>query len=333
MNQVTETVTVRPAANALLAIDSNDSKVFDKASGVRIDVSNPSQIYINKQRPLLTGYMTRLSLTEMNINWSTPNVNETNNTLTIGVQTSTGTQISRLTIPEGFYKPTELATAIMAQFIAVFGTFINYVGPGNPLTVTFSTVNSSFTLQANSGTWDNFTFSILPGIKRSIGPFVPVALPSVSDDLSEMMGLTPIPDSVTITELIVNGGFATMMYSPYIDVISNFLTKNQNVADGDSAQTYTSSKLARIYFSNEMIEARTEDNIPGVRPFVFRREFITPKQIQWLNSENIDVVDISVLDHKGRPIYITPLVINESESEITLGNTANIQFTLLVIES
>lgn len=337
-NREAKTVTVRPAANALLAVDSNDSRVFDKTTGVRIDISNPSQIYINKQRPLLTGYLTRLALTEMNINWATPNVNQRNNTLTMAVQSSSGVRYGRLTIPEGFYKPTELATAIMAQFISVFGTFLNYTAPGNPLFVSFSTVTSSFTLEAQSssgpGSWDNFTFSILPGIKYMANPpTIPTALPAVQDDLTEMMGLTPTSETVGTTELIVNGGFATMMYTPYIDVVSNLLTKNQNVADGDSAKIYTSSKLARIYFSNESIEARTEDNIPGVRPFVCRREFVTPKQIQWDNTENVDAIDIQVLDHKGRPIYITPSIINVSGSEITIGNQANIQFTILVIES
>lgn len=337
---IDKAITIRQPANALLVVDTNDSKLFSNVTGIRTDTKTPAQVYINNQRPLLNGYFTRVALTEMNINWATPNVNKTNNTLTMEVDSSSGLRGGRLVIPEGFYKPTELAVAIMEQFIAVFGTYLNYEAPGNPLFVGYNARSQSFTLESQSGTtgsWNNFQFIIKSKVGRLIqAPVYLNALPALDDDLTEMMGIVPTQQFESGISTL-NGGFASMMYSPYIDVVSNLLTKNQNVSDGDSAITYTSSKLARVYFANEKIEANTEDNIPGVRPFSFRREFITPKQIQWNNTENLDFVDLSVLDHKGRLIYVTPTtVINSSPGdpdEITVGNQANIQFTLLVSES
>lgn len=328
--------TIRLAANALLAIDSNDNKVFNTTTGIRFDRNSPGQIYINNQRPLLSGYFTRIALTELNINWSTPNVNKTNNTLTIEVDSSSGTRGGRLVIPEGFYKPTELAVAIQTQFLAVFGTYLNYVSPGIPLLVTYNANSRSFSFEAQNGSWNTFQFTIQTKIKQTDMTIYLTPLKQVDDDLTEMLGIVPEQLFLNLFT-ILNGGFASVMYTPYIDIVSNILTQNQNVSDGDSAKTFTSSKLARVYLSNEKIEATTEDNIPGVRPFTFRREFITPKQIQWNKTENIDFVDLTILDHKGKQIYITEnIIINSSPGdpeELTVGNQANIQFTLLVSES
>jgi len=331
--------TIRLSANALLAIDSNDNKVFNTTTGIRFDINSPGQIYINNQRPLLSGYFTRIALTELNINWSTPNVNKTNNTLTIEVNSSSGTRGGRLVIPEGFYKPTELALAIETQFIAVFGTYINYESSGTPLLVTYNANSRSFSFEAQisgAGNWFPFEFSIQTKIKQTDMTVYLTPLQQVEDDLTEMLGIVPEQPFLNFFS-ILNGGFASVMYTPYIDIVSNILTQNQNVSDGDSAKTFTSSKLARVYLSNEKIEATTEDNIPGVRPFTFRREFITPKQIQWNKTENIDFVDLTILDHKGKQIYITENIVIDSAPgdpvELTVGNQANIQFTLLVSES
>lgn len=324
-------VTTHPPANALLAIDTNDDKVFDKLSGLRVDLKTPAQVFINNQRPLLAGYFNRISLTEINVNWATPNVNATNNTLTMEVtRGSAGTSIERLVIPEGFYKPSELADVIEEQFLELFGEFLEYVPTvlnPYPLLCIYQEKSRSFTFQLSNGVTDLFIFSILSKVKRPIE-----GLSQVDDDLTEMMGIVPTPQCQDLTFL--QGGFASMVYTPYIDIVSNSLTKNQKVADGDSASSFTSSKLARIYLSNEHIEATTEDNIIGVRPFTFRREFSNPKQIQWNNTENIDFVDLTVLDHKGRPIYITPLETRIQSDQMTLvvGNQANIQFTLFVTE-
>jgi hypothetical protein len=141
-----------------------------------------------------------------------------------------------------------------------------------------------------------------------------------------------------------------MIQTPYIDVVSNLLTKNQNVADGTSAKQVTGSKLARIYFTNEEIRNEHPDfesgsdlvgvnNTIGVRPFRFRREFIFPKQIQWNNTENIDAIDIQVLDYKGNEIRIeeqitTNLTTPSPDNTITVfeRNNTSFQFTIQVTE-
>ena len=329
--------TTRAPATALLLINSDDQQKFN-ANGFRIDSSTPGRIYINGQRPLLFGYMTRLALTEMNIQWDTPNVNSTNNTLTLAIYTATDIATPvvtlqdyiRIEITANFYTPEELATALQNALNADPDVVANAL----TFTVAYDEQDGSFRIAQTatyvvSGRIRGY-FKIFSGL----APQSVTGLAPVRDDLLYCLGLqavSPIgPEPIGFYSSI-NGALAPMLYTPYIDVVSNLLTKNQNVADGTTSSIYTSSKLARIYFSNEDIinrhdylpqsgsalSASSVCNIPGTRPCIFRREFITPKQIQWNNTENVDFVDIEVLDYKGNPIVI--------EEQFTSGSGLNNQ--------
>jgi hypothetical protein len=175
-------------------------------------------------------------------------------------------------------------------------------------------------------------------------------LPSLQDDLTYCMGLQAINPGVEPTGYYttLDGAYANMIQTPYVDVVSNLLTKNQNVADGTSAKQVTGSKLARVYFTNEEIRNEHPDfesgsdlvgvnNTIGVRPFRFRREFIFPKQIQWNNTENIDAIDIQVLDYKGNEIKIEEQFLRLSNSadntvSVFQRNNTSFQFTIQVTE-
>lgn len=344
---------IRYPSVALLCVDSTDQNRYD-VNKYRIDSESPSRIYINKQRPLMFGYMTRLALTEMNIQWDTPNVNNLNNTLTMAIYSAFGTippvvsfvSYIRVTVPVGFYTPTDLASQLQTEL----NDNQDIIDLGLTFTVTYNEQTGSFTIhqtaQYSGGRVAGY-FKIVSGS----APYSLTGLQPVQYDLLYCMGI----DAVTKPGVepvgfysILKGGYAPMLYTPYVDVVSNFLTKNQNVQDGATSTTYTSSKLARIYFSNEAIVNPHDDltageavtsicNIVGTRPCSFRREFKVPKQIQWNSTENVDVIDIQVLDYKGNPITI------EEQAEygnITLGQDIVVteksntvfQFTIQVTE-
>ena len=333
---------VRYPAVALMCVDSEDGKEFD-TDKYRIDSNRPSQIYINRQRPVMFGYMTRLALTEMNIQWDTPNVNNLNNTLTIrtwsGVDAS-GNPIStgyhRITIDADFYTQSELATEVQTALTDLSGAT-----GGLTFQVTFDTSSLGFTIVQTaldpSGNVKGY-FSIVPGD----APQSLTGLPSKQYDLLYMMGFEALASLKNTYYSILYGAYAPMIYTPYIDVVSNLLTKNQNVSDGSTSKRYTGSKLARIYFSNEYVNNRATTDVSGnetigIRPCKFRREFITPKQIQWNNTENVDIVDIQVLDYKGNPITIEDEYTEIPETgigEIAIVQKSNtaFQFTIQITE-
>jgi hypothetical protein len=76
------------------------------------------------------------------------------------------------------------------------------------------------------------------------------------------------------------------------------------------------------------------DNAIGTSAGTLRREFVYPKQIQWNNTENVDVIDIQVLDSKGRALFYNPSVVSSSAfSTSIISNTADLFFTIQATES
>jgi len=351
-------ITIRQPATALLLVNSDDQQLYDD-NGFRIDSTTPGRIFINNQRPLLFGYMTRLALTEMNIQWDTPNVNSSNNTLTMAVYSASDQAtplvelqgFDRITILGQFYTPFELATTLELFLNAAPEIEAN----GLIFVVTYNEQEGAFVFNQTAVYPSGRVMGYFK-IFSSSAPESVTDFPPVDDDLLYCIGAQPVtqPGAEPIGFYSqFTTAYAPMLYTPYIDVVSNLLTKHQNVSDGTTANIYTSSKLARVYFSNETIINRHgnlpigEDtpsgwtsvcNIVGTRPITFRREFITPKQIQWENTENVDFIDIQVLDYKGNPIRIEEDVIQTEDNDINgisyfQKNNTSFQFTLQATES
>jgi hypothetical protein len=305
--------TIKYPSVALLCVDSSDQQRFSDA-GIRIDDNTPSQIYINRGRPMIFGYVTRLALTEMDVVWDTPNINQKNNTLTIAVYgmsdatppVYTAPVYIRAILTPNFYDNEDLATELQSKISASISAF----GLSSICSITVgATLDGRFDFNQTSlypSGRPKTAFSFVNGsANSSVTGFS-------SEEYDALYTIGIAATAVKATRLI--GGVAPMCYTPYVDVVSNLLTKNQNVVDGVSSQKVTSSKLARIYFSNENIQnVQTENtdtlvsNMIGTKPFLLRREFKFPKQILWNATENVDVIDIQVLDYKGNPVFIEPV--------------------------
>lgn len=352
-------VTTRPPAVALLCVNSGDQEQFDRVTGLRFTTTNPSNIFINNQQPLLAGYMTRLALTEVSMEYDTPNVNSYNNTLTVGYYTGTVLQgVVRLTVPTGFYGAVRLGSQVKtllntnATLTAFFGASAFTVDFGGiecgaivpadaGRTVTAS--SPEYTIDLSSATV-NARFAILPCTVGYTG------LPPLQEDLTAMMGIVPSVGTPTSYSVLA-GGYASLQYTPFLDIVSNLLTKNQDIRDGTTQRAnINSSILARIYLSNEQFSPRVvtvtydasgnaiafTDNAIGSTAGTLRREFVYPKQIQWNNTENVDVIDIQVLDYRGRPLFYNPSAESEvigGEVGAIISNTADLFFTIQATES
>jgi hypothetical protein len=352
--------TIRYPPCSLLCVNSENSEKFD-VNGFRVDTTTPGDIAINKQQPLLFGYLTRIALTEMNIQWGFPNVyndaptgSSSNNTMTIRVYDASGVVqgTQRVIVGAGFYSAGLLGSVLQNALnantvLTAGGTRTFTVGVGGLQTVNGN--NASFSGQTKLASSSSFTidlsgagfFQIVPFSQRIVG------LSTLQDDLTNMMGLTPPALSGLPYYKTFTGGYASMMRTPYIDVVSNALTTNQNVRDNDTTRAGRDSLLARVYLANEESVAREititygsdapyasvafSDNAFGVKETAFRREFKFPKQIQWNNTENIDFVDLRVLDYRGNVIQYQPTIIVNG-SVVQQANTADIQFTIMATE-
>lgn len=371
-------------ATALLCVDSDDNKAYD-ASGYRIDDRTPANVYINKQAPLLFGYMTRLSLTETDMQWDIKNVNSTNNTLTVAMF-STGynwERTARITIPVGWYTAMELAKAVQTQLnldcsggnwsppSAVplqYTVKVGGLGITGPSGETLTTCQPYFEIRQTATSGGDYVgyIGFVPydaGTNNKYTEDISGSgnyWPPLTDDLTQMMGFsTPysdLPDPTADGQVFGSrllGSFASMQYTPYVDIVSNIITKNQNVADATSRPISYPGILARVYFENEHIVSRqitatydasgdlvdSTDNAIGVCPFSFRREFRNPKVIQWNTTENVDVIDLKVIDYRGNPVAIdnrltvAPDPASPKEIEVFITNVANFRFTIQATET
>lgn len=322
---------IRASSTALLTIDTADRMRFD-ANGYRIDTTAPNDIYINKQQSIVKGYFTRLALTELNMQWNTPNVIESgackNNTLLLERSlTVDGPVVASYTVElaEGFYTPNELAEAIQTTLndgAGVFGV--------TSWECSYGSRGGAFSLGDTS---DTVRFRIHP---QNLGQ---------KDDLCNLMGFS------TPSQLFnygVLGSYAPMVYTPYFDIQSDQLTKKQNVLDGASSTITGTQLLTRVYLNEYGVNRRYDAEpitpegtgcvIVGVRPFSLYREFQNPKQIFWDTKEYIDVIDLRLVDYKGRLLYMPPqgsaVLGTGSDARLTIcGNSTNYQMTIQVTET
>jgi len=175
----------------------------------------------------------------------------------------------------------------------------------------------------------------------------PTNLSPLRDDLTNMLGITPTVSPAEPYYTTIRGTYGSAQYTPYVDIESVIMTKNQNVRDGTTQKQPTANKLARIYLSANDIAPRemsisfntsglfagSVDNAVGTSPFVLRREFQTPKVISWNTTENIDNIDLRVVDYKGQLLPIESATeYNSATKKMRITNTADFQFTIQATE-
>lgn len=359
---------IRYPSAALLCVSTDDGFQYTKNTGELILGPNPANLTINKGRTLLPGKFTRLALTEAQIEWDIPNVNSNNNTITIDVQDASGVHSSyvRVELPIGFYSPAFLVSVLenalntstsMISAMTTLGATAPFfeVGleTGGPNAIT------------STGTPNTTLVSKLPAVYiRLLSPVTSFARfnimsckadPSITgfsklnDDLTNMLGITPTTFG-TKSYVQIYGGYASFQYTPYVDLTSLTLTKNQKVTDTDSSDHPIGHKLARIYFTNETTQVffadatydasgnlvGADDNVIGTSPFTVRREFKFPKQIQWNTDQYVDFIELQLLDSTGQylPIQFNGTEVVNSPGEVVLfgPSGAEYRFTLQVSE-
>lgn len=318
---------IRQPAVSLFTVDSAD-RFTRTNTGTITSGGQLNSLYINKQQTLMNGYITRIALTEINMPWDIPNVNDRNNTLSFLLMNfpSAGTNTPFvIAIPQGFYTPTELATAVeSAMNDAIAG--IAGAGTDYDFTVLYSASSQSFSItNDNAGLWQ-----VIPDTANG------------EDDLSTMMGFgyidqSKVPGALTTGYEVLEGAFASMLYTPYFDIVSRQLTKKQNINDNSSSVVTGNSLLARIYLNPYGFKQLADGEVPlGCKPFTLHQEFQNPKQIYWDTKEFISVVDLQLVDYKGKTLFEQPYFYGDSDAKTTLqigSGTTNYQLTFQITET
>ena len=288
---VGEGVDIRVPSTALLGISSIDryTNLAEKNAGSLLGPDkSPFNVTITRNQPILSGFFTRIAVTEFMLRWYMPTVTANNNRIRIryrvgGVAPGV---IYTITLPSTgistgatWYNPTTLAAALQALIRTATGN-VGFTLIADANTGIFS---------ANSNNTDTFVFS----------PLVDTSYPNRTT-LFEMMNWGGQEASPVFT-VSQTSGVPSMLRTQFIDVVCNQLTANQSVKDSDSGNI-SRDVLCRIYLTNEGITNNPAFNL-GTQPFVIHRQFSDPKQIRWLNNMNIGgVLTFELFDDQGYPL-------------------------------
>lgn len=351
-------VPLRMPAVCLMTVDTADRLIYTQSTSAApaslatggfsdANFGNTNSVYINKQQTLINGYITRVALTDFNMNWYIPNVNQNNNSFTVNLLAAPSPQTITVSarktglpnVVDGWYTMTELATSLTTALnaaVVAAGLGALYV-----FSVQANKEERYFSIFNNAGiAGSKARFSIVPRFGNRTE-----RLSSQVDDLCQMMGFGNL--RADITGEAFTGSYASMLFTPYIDIVSKQLTKKQNINDNCTSQISGQNLLYRIYINSNGIVANPssaasgtgadaqESFMLGCRPFTISREFQTPKQIYWDTKEFINVIDLELQDYLGRTLYM-PVSAYRTTDENTYdcGNEANNwQLTLQITET
>lgn len=229
--------------------------------------TNASNFSISKRQNIMSGFFTRLAVTEMVVDWAIPNIaavygNNVFSVIVEGVQTD-------ITIPDGNYTVATLMAYILVE--------LNAGGGIGGLTWTFVGADGQKSLTATGA------FSI---------PFTVLA-----GDLS----ITPTTATVPSVNNAVPIFFPEILPIAYLDFTSPTLTYQQGLKDADTSNT-TRDVLYRWIFAWDDMNPIDTDGYPiyqGYMPFKSRRYLSFPKQIKWDAQQPLGQLQFQVYNSKG----------------------------------
>lgn len=267
-------VTVRPSSTAVLAVDSFDR--YATPTDSQFGLTSPYSFQITKNQNILNGFFKRIALTEIVFPYYIPNINPRTNSMKVIY--NGGAEVT-LTLTNGFYTPTALASALQTALIAL---------SSGATTVVYSA--GRFTIDVGAGN----TLILFPSDTNAFGLF-------------DLIGGTA--DWFAPGDQVLKGKVTRCRYTEYVDIVSSQLTYNQDLKDASTTNGYSRDVLARIYLECENDQplpvniagsaTNAQDSVPGTYPFTIYRKFPHPKQILWNKTQPVGNLTFEVYDDRG----------------------------------
>ena len=356
--------------NAILAINSLDR--FSK-QGQKVDTSLLDQYFnrppysnsftLQSGGAFIYGYMDKIVVSAVQLQYNCPTIvpsvlqgdPQINNSSTAGNDQmiiayrwleSTSPDVYNVefiqqTLPFGFYNPNELA-AVMQSIILT--TNLGNLCPN--FTVTYNKTISDqggFNFDVGVNSFDVGVWFPAPGSTLYIpGDLPPNPTPeqpfynAAYNRFLRLVGMT-IENSDVTQEGYTNmqsTDIISFLYTPYVDIISEVLTKFQNIKDTDSSANKLNSIIARIYLSGGGgAQTLTPDGFPlGSAPFTIVQDLNSPKIIRWSPAESVYNIDFTLRDSYGDLLFTNAKYTNDENITLEYGFSTEFQMTLLCSE-
>ena len=293
--------TIRYPSTALLCLDSIDKQTSDSVWNINIQ----------KRTNLLSGFFTRIGITEVQLNWNVPNISSelANTTLVVDVSNS-GINTYSATLPVGYYTVQQALDRIVLQLNTDLGSDQFYVDLSG---VQFGQV----------GLWTKAGYEFR--INFASSSYLPYQL-----------GFDTVDDTYSSKKIIFSPDLRPFSY---IDFVSSQLTYCQNLKDGSSTPQDV-DVMCRLYFNWDGSYTSYDGyGLPilfGYKPDRLLRQFATPKMIKWDNIQPIGNLNIQIYGRRvfgdllnvsvqpPRYVQITPYILSDFGT--------NYQMTLQVSE-
>jgi hypothetical protein len=286
---------------------------------------------LNNAGPLIYGYIRTIVISQLQIDCRIPTVvpsnqvfpavsnltylplRKGNDTLPI-LWTEPGiTKSALITIPYGFSTPDELAAMLQILIRAQSSYLATF-------TVTYTNSNTTPPNTKPPGNGNCFVFIAPAGILFRFPCIeelliVPGSFQFTKDQVTVVLKTYRLLGiNITNTALNVNGfpqlvnylttGSPNFLFTPFVDIISQNLTKFQKIKDTDTASSKRNSIISRVYLSGVGNPQNTSSSYSlGSEPFLMTADLNTPKIIRWSPDETVYNLDFQIIDQYGDLIY------------------------------
>lgn len=289
-------ISQRPPASAWLNIDSEDR--YQVQYSKQSDPIPANDFRIQKNQPLLYGIFKRAGVSQIQLEYRVPSV-VTGVNDTFVIVDVTNNDYYQVVLPEGYYSATTLAAAIQTAVLAI---------PANPFTgftCVYSALVGGFILT-------NSAVDIQLSVAYNPGPVSDALLDNFSRTFDLIGGVV---DNVGLS---ITTGTPKLLFTNYIDIVSDRLAKYQRVKDADTLLTNKTNVLARVFLTAP--NTRVDPTLSG-GPFDLTWDPNTPKHSMWSVNEAIYELDFRLYDDHGQLLPWSPQYNTEFQVSILASET------------
>ena len=250
---------------------------------------------ISSPGALIYGYMNKLIVSQIQVQYNVPTVNEDMNDFFV-LYSQTKGDFYDIVIPNGFYTGTNLAAVLQVIIQQTSGS------PGGQPPIADMIVTYSPTIGFNfSSATDTFSF-VAPSYLKGQFNYPDDQVTNVYRTL-RLLGMTPKND--VQDDQHISDAFPIFLYTPYIDIYSDVLTNYQPIKDTNTSVLKNKGLIARVYVSGTGLQ-NTADL--GTVPFTFIADLNSPKIIQWSPDIAVPSIDFQVYDQYNQLLPMGPVI-------------------------
>lgn len=285
--------TINNSLKRLYDIDPNDPDTM---------VSPGNDFTIQSSGSLIYGYITKIVVTQVQLQYNVPTINYGLNDLFYIADYATNTWES-VDIPFGFYYADELAAMLETQIQALGGIWVN-------MQVSFLPREGFVFEDTTSPTPLDFYFPSYQDLESGQFPnTIPISEQEVIRVLKtyRLLGITTRNSLLQPTSIQKSFEYPNFLYTPYVDIYSDVLTNYQKVKDTNTSIKSPKGLVARVYLSGvgsintggAVADTGRSVGLLGTQPFVMTADLNFPKVIRWTPDQTVASLDFQLRDCYG----------------------------------